>query len=105
MYGYTMHIPGPPEVYQALHKAVLEVVDEDGGGDGLLLHLVYEKDGECDLTEVWDSKEQLDDFNETVFPKAVARSGVQMDGPQPQPVEFEPIVVVTPRAFTSDDQG
>src|SRR5680860_203814 len=103
MYGYTMHIPAPPEVYRALHKAVVEVVDEDGGGDGLLLHLVYETDGGCDLTEVWESKEQLADFNETVFPKAVARSGVPMDGPLPQPVEFDPIVMVTPRPFTSDD--
>lgn len=105
MYGYTMHIPAPPEVYQALHRAVVEVIDEDGGGDGLLLHLVYETDGGCDLTEVWESKEQLDDFNDTVFPKAVARSGVPMEGPQPQPVEFEPLVMVTTRPFASDDLG
>ena len=103
MYGYTMHIPAPPEVYKALHKAVLEVVDEDGGGDGLLLHLVRETDDGCDLTEVWESKDQLRDFNETVFPKAVARSGVPMEGPPPEAVEFDPIVMVTPRAFTSDD--
>ncbi len=103
MYGYTMQIPAPPEVYLALHKAIVEVIDEDGGGDGLLLHLVYETDGGCALTEVWESKEQVEDFNQTVFPKAVARSGVPLDGPPPEPMEFDPIVVVTPRAFTSDD--
>ena len=103
MYGYTMHIPAPPEVYLALHKAVLEVVEEDGGGDGLLLHLVREKDGGCDLTEVWESEDQLRHFNETVFPKAVARSGVPMEGPLPEQVEFDTIVMVTPRPFTSDD--
>ena len=103
MYAYTMHIPAPPEVYRALHQAVMEVIDEDGGGDGLLLHLVYETDGGCDLTEVWESKEQLDDFNDTVFPKAVARSGVPMEGPPPPAVEIDPIVMVTPRPFNSDD--
>ena len=102
MYGYTMHIPAPPEVYRALHEAVVEVVGEEGGGDGLLVHLVHEADGGCALTEVWESKQQLDDFNQNVFPKAVARSGVPMEGPQPQAAEFDPITLVTTRAFTSD---
>src|SRR5680860_618483 len=103
MFGYTMHIPAPPEVYRALHKAGVEVVDEDGGGDGLLLHLVDETDGGGDRTEVGESKEQPADLNGAVSPKAVARSGVPMDGSLPQPVEFDPIVMVTPRPFTSDD--
>ena len=105
MYAYTMHIPAPPEVYRALHEAIVEVVTDDGGGDGLLLHLVREADGGCELTEVWESKEQLDDFNSTVFPKALARSGVPMEGPQPEPVEFVPLTVVTPRPFSSDNPG
>ncbi len=102
MYGYTMRLSAPPETYQALHNAVQEVVQEDGGGEGLLLHLAYEADGGCVLTEVWESKEQLDDFNATVFPKAAVRAGVPMDGPQPQPAEFDPIVLMTPRSFDSD---
>ena len=105
MYGYTMQIPASPEVYETLHRAILEVIDEDGGGEGLLVHLVYESDGGCELTEVWESKEQLDDFNETVFPKAMARSGVPMEGPPPEAKEFDPIVLVTPRSFTTDAQA
>ncbi len=102
MYGYTMHIPAPAEAYRAMHKAVLEVIGEDGGGDGLILHLAHEKDLGVDLTEVWESKDQLDAFNETVFPKAMARAGVSMEGPPPETVEFDPIGVMTAGPFTSD---
>jgi hypothetical protein len=105
MYAYTLQIPAPPDVYLTLHRAVVEVVNEGGGGDGLILHLVRETDNGCELTEVWESKDQLDDFNNTVFPKAVARSGVLMDGPAPELVEFNPLTLVTPRAFTSDSQA
>jgi hypothetical protein len=102
MYGYTMHVPAPIEAYQAMHKAVLEVVGEDGGGEGLVLHLVYATESGFDLTEVWESKEQSDAFNRDVFPKALARAGVQMDGPAPEVMEFEPAGVMIPGAFTSD---
>jgi hypothetical protein len=54
-----MHIPAPIEVYQAMHKAVLEVMEEDGGGEGLVLHLAYPTQAGFDLTEVWESKEDL----------------------------------------------
>jgi hypothetical protein len=84
LYGYTMHIPAPIEVYQAMHKAVLEVMDEEGGGGGLVLHLAYPTQAGFDLTEVWESKEELDTFNRDVFPKAMARAGMPMDGPSPQ---------------------
>lgn len=103
MYGYTMHVPAPAEDYLALHAAVTEVVAEDGGGEGLVLHLAHATTEGFDLTEVWESKEQLDAFNATVWPKAMERAGIPMDGPPPTPTEFEPLAVVTPRAFTSDD--
>lgn len=102
MYGYTLHVPAPIEVYRAMHQAVLEVLEEEGGGEGLVLHVAYPTDQGFDLTEVWDSKEHLDAFNRDLFPKAMARAGVPMDGPQPEPVEFTPAAVMTPRAFNSD---
>ena len=52
MHGCTMHVPAPREAYEAMHRAVQEVIDEDGGGDGLVLHLAYETDQGLDLTEV-----------------------------------------------------
>jgi hypothetical protein len=97
-----MHIAAPIETYHAMHRAVLEVMEEEGAGEGLLLHLAYPTDQGFDLTEVWESKEHLNAFNRNVFPKAMARAGVPMDGPQPEPIEFTPAGVVAPRAFTSD---
>ena len=102
MYGYTMHVPAPIDAYHAMHKAVMELADEEGGVEGLLLHLAYSTDQGFDLTEVWETKEALDAFNRDVFPKAMARAGVSMDGAQPEAVEFVPAGVVTPRAFISD---
>ncbi|GAA1984687.1 hypothetical protein GCM10009817_27650 [Terrabacter lapilli] len=102
MYGYTLHFPAPIEAYRAMHKAVLEVVAEEGGGDGLLLHVAYPTDRGFDLTEVWESKENLDTFNRDVLPKAMSRAGLPADAPQPEPDEFTPAAVMTPRAFNSD---
>jgi hypothetical protein len=102
MYGYTLHFPAPINAYRAMHQAVLEVVDEEGGGDGLLLHLAYPTEQGFDLTEVWESKEHLDAFNREVLPKAMARAGLPTDGPQPARDEFTPTTVMTPRPFTSD---
>ncbi|WP_374971246.1 hypothetical protein [Terrabacter sp. BE26] len=102
MYGYVLHFPAPIDAYLAMHKAVLETLSEDGGGEGLLVHFAYPTEQGFDLTEVWESKDQLDAFNRDVFPKAMARAGLTMDGAQPTPVEFEPAAVMTPRAFNSD---
>lgn len=101
MYGYTIHVPQPIEAYQAMHKAVLEVVDEAGGVEGLVLHLAYPTDSGFDLTEVWEAREQFDAFNRDLFPKAVERAGLPMDAPMPEPVEFDPAGVVTARALIS----
>ncbi len=105
MYAYTLEIPAPADVYLALHRAVVEVVNETGGGEGLLLHLVRETDHGCELAEVWESKDQLDEFNNTVFPKAVARSECRWTGRCPEPVEFNPLTLMTPGAFTSDSRA
>ena len=105
MYGYTMHFPAPIDAYLAMHKAILEVLDEEGGAEGLLLHVAYPTDQGFDLTEVWESKEDFATFNRDVFPKAISRAGLPVDGPRPAPEEFTPAVVLTPRAFNSDAVG
>jgi hypothetical protein len=105
MYGYTLHFPASIEAYQAMHKAVLEVLDEGGGAEGLLVHIAYPTDRGFDLTEVWESKEHLETFNREVFPKAMARAGLPTGGPRPPSDEFTPVVVMTPRAFSSDSAG
>lgn len=104
MFGYTTHVPAPIEAYKAVHQAVQEVVAEHGGGDGLIVHLAYATDQGFDLTEVWESREQFDAFNRDVFATAMARAGVPMEGPEPELVEFDPVGVVAPRAFTTDSR-
>src|SRR3954453_19737565 len=105
MYGYTVHFPAPIDAYRAMHLAVLEVIDEEGGGEGLLLHFAYPTEQGFDLTEVWESKEHLDSFNRDVFPKAMSRAGLPVDGPQLELDEFTPAAVMTPRAFNSESVG
>jgi hypothetical protein len=105
MYGVTLHVPAPIAAYQAMHQAVLAVLEEEGGGEGLVLHFAYPTDQGFDLTEIWESKEQLDAFNRDVFPKAMARAGMPADGAQPEPSEFIPAAVMTPRAFSSEAVG
>lgn len=102
MYGYQLHFPAPIDVYLTMHRAVLEVVSEEGEVEGLLVHYAYPTDEGFDLVEVWESRDQLEAFNREVFPKAMARAGLPTGGPMPEPVEFTPAVVMTPRAFSSD---
>lgn len=78
---------------------VLEVIEEDGGGEGLLLHFAHPTDRGFDLTEIWESKEYLDAFNRTVIPKAMSRADLPVAGPEPELSEFTPVVVMTPCAF------
>lgn len=102
MYGYTLHFPAPIDAYLVMHKAILEVLDEEGGGEGLLLHFAYPTERGFDLTEVWESQTHLDTFRRDVFPKAMSRAGLPADVPPPPSDEFTPAAVLTPRAFNSD---
>lgn len=98
MYAFTTHVLAPSEAYQAVHRAVLEVVAEQGGGDGLVLHLACETKDGFDVTEVWDSREQADAFNATVMLVAMERSGMGTEGPEPRVEELTPIGVMVPGA-------
>lgn len=102
MYGYVLHFPAPIDVYLTIHRAVLEVLSEDGGAEGLLVHFAHPTEEGFALTEVWESKEASEAFNRDVFPRAMSRTGLPMGGPMPEPVEFVPAAVMTPRAFDSE---
>jgi hypothetical protein len=53
MYGYTLHVPAPIDAYRAMHEAVLAVLEEEGGGEGLVVHIAYPTDEGFDLTELF----------------------------------------------------
>jgi hypothetical protein len=98
MYAFTTHVSATSEAYQAVHRAVMEVVEEQGGGDGLVLHLACATQEGFDVTEVWDSREQADAFNATVMPVAMERAGIGADGPEPRVEELNPIGIMVPGA-------
>ena len=95
MYAFTTHVAAPAEAYQAVHRAVMDVVEEQGGGDGLVLHVAYATEEGFDVTEVWDSREQADAFNATVMPIAMERAGM-IDGPEPRVEELNALGVLVP---------
>jgi hypothetical protein len=101
MYGVTTHVPSSIETYHAVHREVMKVVEEQGGGEGLVLHLAYATEEGFDSVDVWESRAQADVFNATVIPIAMERAGVSTEGPEPRVEEFEPIGVVVPAAAGS----
>jgi len=102
MYGMTTHVTAPAEAYRVAHKAVMDVVAEQGGGEGLLLHVAYATEEGFDIVEVWESREQAEAFNTTVMPLAMQRAGMPTDAPEPRVEEFDPLGVLVPTAPTGE---
>lgn len=98
MYGITTHVSAPSDTYHAVHRAVMSVAEEQGAGEGLVLHLAYATDDGFDILEVWESREYADAFNATVMPAAMERAGLPTDGAEPRVEEFDPIGVLVPVA-------
>ena len=96
MYGITTHVLAPSDTYHAVHRAVMSVAEEQGAGEGLVLHLAYATDEGFDIVEVWESQEYAEAFNATVMPAAMERAGLPTDGPEPRVEEFDPIGVLVP---------
>lgn len=95
MYGRTQHVGAPPEMYPKVHAAVLDLVREQGGGDGLVLHLARPTEQGFDVVEVWESREQAEAFDRNVLKLALERAGAE-DRPAPTTEEFEPLGVMVP---------
>jgi quinol monooxygenase YgiN len=100
MYGYSTRIEQPIDLYHALHRAIMEIAGEDV--EGLILHYAHPTPGGFVITEVWEEKEQLEAFNRNVMPQVLQSTGVTLGEAPPEVTEFDPVVVVTPRAFNSD---
>jgi hypothetical protein len=58
--------------------------------DGLEYHVAFSVDGELRVSEIWDSKEQLEAFGERLMP-ILAANGVELAGP-PEILEVHNIV-------------
>ena len=96
-YGVIVTMSGPIEMYDSLHR---ELLQRTGGKvDGMLLHVARQVPDGYEVIEVWESKDQADRSNrEIVWPLAAeVWQGQPMPG-EPQIEEFEVRGVVIPEA-------
>src|SRR4051794_1357336 len=99
-YGYVMDVPAPIEFYDALHAEIGRRTG--GGGDGMLGHVGRATRDGFQITEVWESKELCDRFNNEIVGPALAQlSGEQLPPQGPVMEEFEPRGLVVPAAHVA----
>jgi hypothetical protein len=96
MYGVTITVPAPVEMYDGMHA---EMKRRTGPTvDGLLVHVGRETPGGFEVLEVWESKEHCDRANtDIVFPLMRELMGDQPVPPMEQTTEaFEVHGLVIP---------
>jgi hypothetical protein len=97
-YGVIIKVAVPIQAYRASHAEV-EKVTGGNTADGMLLHVARATDAGFEIIEVWESKEAADKFNGEVVRPAVERTGVDMSGPEPEVIEFQPEGIMLGHAF------
>lgn len=94
-WGVVVTVPGPVELYDAIHRELLRTTR--GAVEGLLLHVGRRVEGGFQVVEVWDSREQFDRYDREVVRPLTAR--VAVDHPPtgaPTVEEFEVRGLVLP---------
>jgi hypothetical protein len=74
----------PPGLTQAQHDQVGERLQAKGQWppEGLILHVAFGRDGEMRVSEVWESREKLEAFQEHLMP-ILQEVGVNTEGDEP----------------------
>ena len=72
------------EKYDATNRKV-EEADIGWPPDGLEYHVCFGEDGDLKVSEIWDSREQMEAFGEKLMP-VLAEAGIEMAG---EPQVFE----------------
>ncbi len=80
VYGVTAHVPAPIELYDKIHRALLERTGTDV--DGLLLHLGHATPEGFDVVEVWESREDHDRYDRELVGPLLA----ELMGPDAPPM-------------------
>ncbi|MGY1650826.1 hypothetical protein [Geodermatophilus sp. SYSU D01119] len=95
-FAVTMDVAEPVELYDAVHRALLERTG--GVVDGLLVHLARATDAGFQVVEVWESREDFERVSAQVVGPAAAE--VLQGRPRTPTVltEFEVRGLVLPRA-------
>ena len=79
----------PPGLTKAQYDAVGEAFQERGQqwpADGLIAHIGFGPDGDVRVSEVWESREKLEAFQQTLMPILQER-GVNIEGDAPEIID------------------
>jgi hypothetical protein len=98
-YGIITDVAAPVELYDGMHRQLLEQVGT--AVEGLLLHVARATPTGFQIIEVWSSKEQLDRYNRELVGPLLAASGGEgapEDVLRPTEEEFEVRGLVLPSA-------
>jgi hypothetical protein len=88
-HGIIATVPAPIDMYRAVNA---QVTDETGEGNpaGLLVHIARETADGFQVIEVWESKQQCDEFEDAVLAPIIDRvSGGQAPAREDVTEEFE----------------
>jgi hypothetical protein len=75
----------PPGLTKAQYDNASETIQEklQWPPEGLILHVCFGSDGEMRVSEVWESREKLEAFQEGLMP-LLRDAGINIDGDQPE---------------------
>ena len=81
----------PKEVTTEQYDKVLSKLGENGGWmpDGLDYHVAFGSEGNVRVSEIWDSKEQFENFGKRLMP-LLQEAGIEMSSP-PELIEIHNI--------------
>jgi hypothetical protein len=89
-YAYMRKAPFDAETHRAVRDRIGDQVPK-----GLLVHLVFERDGGLEFIDVWESAQDWERFQaEQLGPAVAAVQGGRDAGAAPAPVASTPIEVV-----------
>lgn len=65
------------------YREVIRLLEEAGAGapPGRLYHVTFEKDGRMGTVDVWNSREEFDEFGKVLMP-IVERVGIELAPPE-----------------------
>jgi hypothetical protein len=71
-YGVVVNVPAPMDMYRAVNAQVNEAMGDDTPA-GLVVHIARETPDGFQVIEVWESKQQADEFADNVLAPIIDR--------------------------------
>ena len=88
-HGVIATVPAPIDMYKAVNAQVTEQMGQ-GAAEGLLVHIARKTPDGFQVIEVWESKQQCDQFQDTVLAPIIDRlSGGQAPPREQVSEEFD----------------